>query len=418
MDVPRSDKVKRNKRIRRILYVILTIAVISGATVGLSKLKPAAPSIDAGTVYAGDVVRNEMVRNVRGIGTLVPEEIRWIPATVSGRIEKRNVKPGAVVRADTVLIELSNPEIERDVLDARTQVDAAKAELRNQEVQLQSQRLNQQAQAATVRADFTRSKLQAEANETLAKEGLVSDLILKQSKSQADELATRNRIEQERLEIGTKSIEAQTAVYKARVAQLEALYELRRKQLDSLKVRAGINGVVQEVPVQVGQQVAIGTQLARVADPSRLKAEVKIAETQAKDIAIGQPAQIDTRNGIIEGRVIRIDPGATQGTRTVDVQLNGELPKGAVPDLSVDGTIELERLRDVLNMPRPAFGQENSTISLFKYVEGGREAVRVQVKLGRSSVNKIEILEGLNVGDRVILSDTSQYDSFNRIRLN
>ena len=418
MDVPRSDKVKRNKRIRRILYVILTIAIISGATVGLSKLKPAAPSIDAGTVYAGDVVRNEMVRNVRGIGTLVPEEIRWIPATVSGRIEKRNVKPGAVVRADTVLIELSNPEIERDVLDARTQVDAAKAELRNQEVQLQSQRLNQQAQAATVRADFTRSKLQAEANETLAKEGLVSDLILKQSKSQADELATRNRIEQERLEIGTKSIEAQTAVYKARVAQLEALYELRRKQLDSLKVRAGINGVVQEVPVQVGQQVAIGTQLVRVADPSRLKAEVKIAETQAKDIAIGQSAQIDTRNGIIEGRVIRIDPGATQGTRTVDVQLNGELPKGAVPDLSVDGTIELERLRDVLNMPRPAFGQENSTISLFKYVEGGREAVRVQVKLGRSSVNKIEILEGLNVGDRVILSDTSQYDSFNRIRLN
>lgn len=418
MDVPRSDKVKRNKRIRRILYIILTIAVISGATVGLSKLKPAAPSIDAGTVYSGEVVRNEMVRNVRGIGTLVPEEIRWIPATVSGRIEKRNVKPGAVVKADTVLIELSNPEIERDVLDARTQVDAAKAELRNQEVQLQSQRLNQQAQAATVRADFTRSKLQAEANETLAKEGLVSDLILKQSKSQAEELATRNRIEQERLDIGTKSIEAQIAVYKARVAQLEALYELRRKQLDSLKVRAGINGVVQEVPVQVGQQVAIGTQLARVADPSRLKAEVKIAETQAKDIAIGQPAQIDTRNGIIEGRVIRIDPGATQGTRTVDVQLNGELPKGAVPDMSVDGTIELERLRDVLNMPRPAFGQENSTISLFKYIEGGREAVRVQVKLGRSSVNKIEILEGLNVGDRVILSDTSQYDSFNRIRLN
>ncbi|MFN7943987.1 MAG: HlyD family efflux transporter periplasmic adaptor subunit [Blastocatellia bacterium] len=418
MDVPRSDKVKRNKRIRRILYVILTIAVISGATVGLSRLKPAAPSIDAGTVYSGEVVRNEMVRNVRGIGTLVPEEIRWIPATVSGRIEKRNVKPGAVVKADTVLIELSNPEIERDVLDARTQVDAAKAELRNQEVQLQSQRLNQQAQAATVRADFTRSKLQAEANETLAKEGLVSDLILKQSKSQAEELATRNRIEQERLDIGTKSIDAQIAVYKARVAQLEALYELRRKQLDSLKVRAGINGVVQEVPVQVGQQVAIGTQLARVADPSRLKAEVKIAETQAKDIAIGQPAQIDTRNGIIEGRVIRIDPGATQGTRTVDVQLNGELPKGAVPDMSVDGTIELERLRDVLNMPRPAFGQENSTISLFKYVEGGREAVRVQVKLGRSSVNKIEILEGLNVGDRVILSDTSQYDSFNRIRLN
>jgi HlyD family secretion protein len=418
MDVPRSEKVKRNKRIRRILYVILGIAAITGVTVGLSKLKPAAPGVEKGTIWPGEVKRGEMIRNVRGIGTLVPEEIRWIPATVSGRIEKRNVKPGAVVREDTVLIELSNPELERDVLDAQTQLAAARAELKNQEVQLQSLRLNQQAQAATVRADYTSAKIDAEAKEQLSREGLFSDLELKKLKSRAEELGTRDEIERKRLEIGLDAIKAQVDVYKARVAQLEALLQLRRKQLDMLKVRAGLNGVVQEVPVQVGQQVAIGTNLARVADPSRLKAEVRIAETQVRDVAIGQRAEIDTRNGVIEGRVIRIDPAAVQGTVLVDVSLSGELPKGARPDLSVDGTIELERLNDVLYIPRPAFGQEKSTISLFKMVEDGREAVRVQVRLGRSSVTNIEVLEGLNVGDRVILSDTSQYDSVNRIRLN
>ncbi|MFN0119162.1 MAG: efflux RND transporter periplasmic adaptor subunit, partial [Blastocatellia bacterium] len=283
---------------------------------------------------------------------------------------------------------------------------------------LQSLRLNQQSQAASVRADYARARLTAEANEQLSKEGLVSDLILKQSKSQADELGARDKIEQQRLDIGVRAIDAQVAVYQARVEQLAALHNLRRKQLDSLKVRAGMSGVVQEVPVQVGQQVTIGTNLARVADPSRLKAEVRIAETQMKDLLIGQRAEIDTRNGIIEGHVMRIDPAAVQGTVLVDVALDAGLPKGARPDMSVEGTVELERLKNVLHVQRPAFGQENSTVSLFKMIEGGKEAVRVKVKFGRTSVSFIEVLEGLNAGDQVILSDTSQYDSVERIRLN
>lgn len=417
MDVPRSEKVKRNKRIRRIVYILLAVAAISGVTVALSKLKPADPSVEDGTTWKGDVKRGEMIRNVRGIGTLVPEEVRWIPATVNGRIEKRHVKPGAQVSAGTVLIEMSNPELERDVLDAQTQLRAAEAELTNQKVQLQRDYLNQKSQAASVRADYTRARLQAEANAELFRQNLLSDLNYKLSKNTADELATRDQIEQERLAKMEDAMKAQISVYEARVAQNQALYELRRKQLDSLKVRAGINGVVQEVPVQEGQQVAIGTNLARVADPSRLKAEVRIAETQMRDLIIGQRAEIDTRNGVISGQVIRIDPAAVQGTVLVDVSLEGELPKGARPDMSVDGTIELERLNDVLYVQRPAFGQENSTISLFKLIEGGKAAVRVPVRLGRQSVSNIEILEGLNVGDRVILSDTSQYDSVNRIRL-
>lgn len=402
MDVPRSESVKRNKRIRRILYVILALAAISGATVGLSKLRPAAPTIDKGTVWPGEVKRGEMIRNVRGVGTLVPEEIRWIPAVTNGRVEKRLVKPGAIVKADSILIELSNPELERDVIDALTQLNGAKADYENQKVQLESQRLNQQAQAATVRADYNQAKLNYEANKVLNKEGIVSDLILKQSQGRAEELATRDKIEQKRLEIGLDSIKSQLAVYQAKVDQFKGLYELRNRQLDALKVRAGVNGVVQEVPVQVGQQVTAGTNLARVTDPSRLKAEVKIAETQMRDLSIGQRAEIDTRNGVVPGHVIRIDPAAVQGTVTVDVALDGALPPGARPDMSVDGTIELERLENVLHMQRPAFGQEKSTITLFKYSPDGNEAVRVQVKLGRTSVSEIEILEGLNVGDKVI----------------
>ncbi len=418
MDIPRSEKVKRNKRIRRILYLILTVAAIGGATVGLSRLKPAVPGIESETVILGEVKRGEMIRNVRGNGTLVPEDIRWIPAIVSGRIEKRYVKPGDVVSEETVLIELSNPELERDVLDAQTQLVAAEAELAYQRVQLRSQHLNQKSQAAAVRADYTRAKITSETDEALVRDGLVSDRTYKLSKSTADELAERTQIEQERLEIGVDSTRAQIAVYEARVRQFNALYELRSKQLGSLKVRAGLSGVVQDVTVQIGQQVAIGTNLARVADPSRLKAEIRIAETQTRDIAIGQRVEIDTHNGIVEGRVIRIAPAAVQSTLQVDVGLDGELPRSARPDIGVDGTIEIERLRDVLYVQRPAFGQENSPITIFKLIEGGREAVRVQVKLGRSSVIDFEILEGLSAGDKVILSDTSQYDTVNRIRLN
>lgn len=418
MDVPRSKSVARNKKIKRVVYVIIALVAVGGATIALSKLKPAAPSVEWGTVWPGEVKRGDIPRNVRGIGTLVPEDIRWIPAATNGRIEKRLVKPGANVKADTVIIEMSNPELERDALDAQTQLRAAEAELANQKVQLQSNRLNQESQAASVRSDYQQAKLQAERDEVLAKEGLGSDLNAKLSRGRADTLASRDALESKRLDIADDAIKAQVQVYEARVAQFRALYELRRKQLDSLKVRAGVNGVVQEVPVQEGQQVTQGTNLARVMDPTRLKAEVRIAETQTNDLAIGQRAEIDTRNGVIEGRVTRIAPSAQQGTVTVDVELLGDLPKAARADLSVDGTIELELMKNVLYMQRPAFGQEKSQITLFKLTPDGKEAFRVPVKLGRSSVSTIEILEGLNVGDQVILSDTSQYDSVNRIRLN
>jgi HlyD family secretion protein len=419
MDIPRSEKVKRNKRIRRILYLILAFAAIGGATVGLSRLQPAPPSVESGTVVSGEVKRGQMIRNVRGAGTLVPEEIRWIQANVNGRIEKRHVKPGDAVREDTLLIEMSNPELERDALDAQTQLVAAEAELAYQRVQLRSLHLNQKAQAATVRADYTRAKITSETDAALQKEGLGSERTSKLSKSMADELAERTQIEQERLEIGADSMKAQIAVYEARVRQFRALYDLRREQLDSLKVRAGLNGVVQEVAAQVGQQVTIGANLARVADPSKLKAEIRIPETQTQDIAFGQRVEIDLRNlGSVEGHVIRIAPAPIQGLLPIDVALDGELPRGARPDMGVDGTIEIERLRDVLYVQRPAIAQQQSTVTLFKYVEGGKEAVRVQVKLGRSSVTDIEILEGLNVGARVILSDTSQFDAVDRIRLN
>jgi HlyD family secretion protein len=419
MDIPRSEKVKRNKRIRRVLYLILTFLAIGGVTVALSKLQPAPPSVESGTVVSGEVKRGELVRNVRGNGALVPEEIRSIQAAVNGRIEKRNVKLGDTVKEDTVLIEMSNPELERDALDAQTQLVAAEAELANQRVQLRSQYLSQKAQAANVRADYTRAKMISETDFALYNDGVGSERTYKLSKSTADELSERAQIEQERLEIGPDSMKAQIAVYEARVRQFKALYDLRSKQLDALKVRAGLSGVVQDLAVQIGQQVGVAANLARVADPSRLKAEIRIPETQTRDITFGQRVEIDLRNlGFIQGRVMRIAPAPIQGSLTIDVALDGELPKGARPDMTVDGTIEIERLKDVLYVQRPTSGQEQSTITLFKYVGSGREAVRAQVKLGRSSVTDIEILEGLNVGDRVILSDMSQFDAVNRIRLN
>lgn len=418
MDVPRAKSFARNKKIKRAIYVVVALAAIGGASVALSKLKPAAPTIESGTVWPGEVKRGDIPRNVRGIGTLVPEDIRQIPAVTNGRIEKRHVKPGAQVKADTVLLEMSNPELERDALDALTQLRGAEAELANQKVQLQSNRLNQQSQAATVTSDYEQAKLQAERDKVLAREGLVSDLNAKLSSGRADTLANRDKIEKERLNIADDAIKAQIQVYEARVQQFKALHELRKGQLDALKVRAGVNGVVTEVPVQEGQQVRQGDLLVRVIDPSRLKAEVRVAETQIKDVVVGQRAEIDTRNGIIEGRVMRIAPSAVQGTVTVEVELLSELPKVARPDLSVDGTIELELMKNVVYMQRPAFGQPNSQITLFKILPDGKEAVRVPVKLGRDSVSFIEILEGLNVGDKVILSDTSQYDSVNRVRLN
>ncbi|HVF90393.1 MAG TPA: HlyD family efflux transporter periplasmic adaptor subunit [Blastocatellia bacterium] len=393
------------------------VAALALITAFVSRLKPAAPSVEANILYPDTVKRGSMLRQVRGLGTLVPEEIRLIPALSEGRVERILVRPGATVTAGTVLLELSNPQLEQNALEAESQLQGALAEYTSLRVRLESQTLDQKAAAATVRANFSEAKLQAEVNEELAKQGLIADLNRKVSKVRAEELSIRNDIEEKRLNISREAVKAQLAVQQSRVEELRALAGLRRKQVNELSVRAGINGVLQLMQVQEGQQVTPGTNLARVANPDALKAELRIAETQAKDILIGQPVTVDTRNGVIQGSVSRIDPAVQNGTVTVDVALTGELPKGARPDLSVDGTIELERLESVLYMGRPVHGQENSQIGIFRIEPDGQEAVRVTVRLGRSSVNAVEILDGLKEGDKVILSDTSQWDSSERIRL-
>lgn len=417
MDIPRPSAA-RKRRIRLIIYMAVGLAAVPLITLGLSRLKPAPPSVDRATVWPDTVKRGPMLLQVRGLGTLVPEEILWIPAPIDGRVERRPVLPGTPVKADTVLVELTNPDIQEAALEAEWQVKAAEALYNSLRAQLDSQLMDQRATAATVQSDYQQAKLQAETDEKLAKLGLGSELKVDISKAKAEALATRNEIEKNRVEVSQKSVEAQLAAQKARVEQLRALYQLKKTQLESLRVRAGADGVLQELPVEFGQRLTAGTILAKVVQPTRLKAQLKIAETQAKDIQIGQSASIDTHNGIIAGHVSRIDPASQSGTRTVDVKLDGPLPKGAVPELSVDGTIELEHLNDVLYVSRPAFGQPNSTISLFKVENDGKTAVRVQVKVGRTSVNTIEILDGLKVGDEVILSDMTRWDSFDRIRLN
>ena len=416
MDIPRPDVAKK-KKIRRIIYTGAGLLAVLVITVALSRLEPAAPSVNRATVYMDTVKRGSMLRQVRGPGTLVPEEIRWISARTDGRIERR-VLPGIKVEADTILLEMSNPELEQAAMDAKFQLLAAEAEFVDLKVQLQSQFLNQRADAANVQAEYSQARLQAEADEKLREEGLIGDLIVQLSSVRAKELAIRHELEQKRLEIASESVEAQLAARRARVEQFRALAELRHEQVRALKVRAGIDGVLQQVPVEEGQQVTPGTILAKVARPDKLKAELRIAETQAKDIEVGLKATIDTRNGLIEGEVIRVDPAVQEGTVQVDVALIGPLPKGARPDLSVDGTVELERLEDILYVGRPAYGQAESTIGLFRILEDGKTAVRVQVQLGRSSVSTIEIVQGLNENDQVILSDTSAWDSYDRIRLN
>ncbi len=417
MDIPRPSAT-RKRRLRRLLYIVVGISAVALITLGVGRLKPAAPSVERSTIWPGTVKRGLMLRQVRGPGTLVPEDIRVIAASTLGRVERILVQPGTAVSANTVLVELSNPELQQEAQDADYQLRAAEADLNNLRVRLESDRMTQQAAEATVRADYQLARLQADTDEALAKDGLIPALNLKLSRVRAEELATRYQIEQKRLEVNVKSAQAQMLSQQARVDQLRALVVLRRSQVANLGVRAGIAGVLQQRDVEVGQQVTPGTILARVVEPQNLKAALRIAETQAKDIQLNQPAEIDTRNGIIPGHVIRIDPAAQQGTVTVDVALDGQLPQGARPDLSVDGTIELERLDNVLHVERPISGQPNSVIGLFKLEEGGQTAARVNVKLGRSSVNTIEVLEGLREGDQVILSDTSQWDAFNRIRLN
>lgn len=417
VDIARSPAIAKRKKIKRAVLATSGLVVIMLITFGVSQLKPAAPSVDRASVWVDTVKRGPMVRAVRGSGTLVPEDIRWINTTTQGRVERILLRPGAKVTPTTVILELSNPELEQQVMDARLAHASALANYTNRKTELERSLLEQQSQLAQIETQYNNSKLNLEAQESLFEDGLVSELTVKQVRSATKDLENRVAIAKQQLEMTRNGITSQLAPQQAEVDQRRAQYELRVRQLDDLKVKAGMAGVLSQVPVEVGQQVGSGTNLARVADPTRLKAEVRIAETQTKDLRIGQLAEVDTRNGIIQGRVSRIDPTATGGTVGVDITLEGDLPPGARPDLSVDGTITLESLPDVIKVGRPAFGQENSTVLLFKLDATG-EAHRVQVRLGRTSVNEIEILEGLQPGDQVILSDMSAHDAYDRIRLN
>jgi HlyD family secretion protein len=416
MDVPRPH-VARQKRKRRLIIAAASLLGIILITVVVSRLKPAAMSVDRAAVWVDTVKRGPMLRQVRGLGTLVPEDIRWIAAAKDGRVEKIVVRPGAHIEPDTLLVELSSPDLQQAARDAELKEKAAEAELTTLRATLQRELLNQESTSAQVHSEFQQARMEAETNDSLKKNGLIADLEYKTSIIKRDELANRDAIEEKRLAFARDSIEPQLAAKQAEVEQLKASAEMRMNEVENLHVRAGMTGVLQQLPVEVGQRVTPGTNIARVADPTKLKAQIKIAETQAKDIQINQPASIDTRNGIIPGHVIRVDPAVEQGTVTVDVALDGALPKGARPDLSVDGTIELERLDNVLYVGRPAFAQDGATVGVFKLASNG-EAVRMPVHFGRSSVNTIEILDGLKEGDQVILSDTSAYDSHDRIRLN
>ena len=413
MDIPRAPRSNR----RRVLQGGAAVGAVIVITLLLANLKPAAPTVESGTVWMDTVRRGEMVREVRGPGSLVPEQIRWISALTPARVERILAQPGDSVDATTVLLELSNPDVQIQALEAQQQLTAAEAQLVNLRTALETQRLAQQAAVAQARTAHNEARRNATVAETLSARGLGSAFELSRARDQAAEADTRLAIEQQRLRLLTESADPQLRVQQEQVTRLRAINAHRQNEVRGLSVRAGESGVLQELPLQLGQWVVPGIVLAKVVQPGRLKAVLRIPETQATDVRIGLRAVIDTRNGLAPGRVVRIDPAAQSGTVTVDVALEGALPAGARPDLSVDGTIELERLPDVLYVGRPAFGQPNSTISLFKVVEGGDAAVLVRVRVGRSSVNRIEIVDGLNVGDEVILSDMSRFDNVERVRL-
>ena len=417
MDIPRKSQARR-RRILRALYAIIFLGAVAGITLALRNLKPAPPSVERAAVWVGTVKRGNIKREVRGPGTLVPEEIRWVVAQTSGRVERRLVQPGAFVKADTILMELSNPQLEQEVLTAQSDWKSAESNFADFRVKLEVDELNFEANVARLESDYSTAKMKFEAQENLAIYGLTTDLDVRQAKILAENLQSQIGLQKALKEKNKESIAAQLAIKQREIDKLHAIYDLRRNELDELKVRAGVAGVLQEVKVEEGKQVGIGLELARVANPNRLKAELKIMETQAKDVQIGQIVSIDTRNGIIPGHVIRKDPTVILTNVIVDVALEGDLPKGAIPDLSVDGPIELERLNNVIYVERPTQGQEGSTIGLFKLTPDGREAVRIQVKIGRVSVSTVEVLSGLNPGDQVILSDMSAQDAFDRIRLN
>ena len=416
MDIPRPEA-KRQKRIRQATYGGIAAAVVVAITIFLAQLEPAAPSVDGDTLWRDNVREGEMLRQVRGPGVLVPRENRWIAAQTDGRVERIVIRPGVAVEPDTVLVEMSNPDLMQQTEESRLALEAAKAEFTDTELRLKNQELDQRAALGAARAEYESARLQAEAEKDLADEGIVSAIDARRSELQAEQLKLRLEIEEERLAQFSRTFDAQLSLQRARLEQSRNTYDRRLEQVASLQVRAGIGGVLQQVEVEEGQRVGLGVNIARVARPDELMAELQVPETQARDVQVGQRVDVDTRNGVVEGRVMRIDPAVQAGTVQVDVELVGQLPQGARLDQSVDGTIEIERLEHVVFVGRPAYGQPNSTISLFKVVDGGAYAVRVPVEIGATSVNAVEIRKGLVPGDEVILSDTSAWEDNDRIRL-
>lgn len=414
MDIVREKHSAKIRR-RRIIYAATAVITIPLIFLGLGQLEPAAPTVERGTIWIDTVKRGTMLRQVRGLGTLVPEEIWWIPATNDARVQRILVQPGTEVSAETVLMELSNPQLEQEAVEAEWQLKAEIAQYRNLEIGLESQRLEREAILATMRSENEQAGLRSEADQLLNTKGLNTKIEARGAQSRAEEISARYEIEKKRLSIHGQSTKAQLAVQSSRIEQLRALASLKRGRVEALQVRAGIDGVVQQLPVQVGQQVTVGVTLAMVAQASRLKAQLRVPEIQAKDVQVGQEVNVDTRNGIVSGRVTRIDPAVQNGTVTVDVAITGELPKGVRPDLTIDGTIELERLPNVLYISRPTQGQGEGPVGLFRLSADGREAERVQVQLGRASVNTVEITSGLREGDKVILSDMSAWDGFEKL---
>jgi len=416
-DIVRDPAILKRKRLRQAGYAAVGVIIVNAVSIALARMEPASPNVERATVLVDTVKRGSIIRQVRGLGTLVPEDTRWLPSQTEGRVERIVLRPGAQVGPNSIILELSNPQLEQEAINAKLALQSAEAALENLRVQLQSEFLTQQSQVAALDADFQQARMQAQADQELYKEQLISEITQKQSTLKAETLKKRLALDMERLSTAKQSIDARIRVQEAAVSQARAVSDLQASRMAALKVTPGFSGVLQQVPVEVGQRVGPGANLARVADPGRLKAELKIAETQAKDIEVGQMAEIDTRNGVIAGLVSRKDPAAANGTVTVDVSLTGELPRGAVPDLSVDGTIQLERLENILYVGRPSLGQEQSTVGLFKITNEAGDAARVQVALGKSSVNAIEVKSGLNVGDQVVLSDMSAWDAFEKVRL-
>jgi len=419
MDIPRPDLKKRKVR-RNIAAGATLILLAIAAIVFVLRLKPAIPTVD-GPVWTDTVKRGELLRQVRGPGSLVPREdrIRVIPAETDATVAGIRVLPGAQVKADTILMDLVDPTVDQQMLDAQLALKGAKADLENTRAKVNSDLMALRAEAATVDDDTRQAALQAKTAKNLYELGVVSGLTSSASAGKAEEMDKRQHIEQQMLDMNQKAIATQIGVQEAKVQQAEAVLALKQKQKEALTVRAGIDGVLEatDAPLQVGQHVTPGTELAKVVQPDQLKASLKIAETQARDIQIGQPAEVDTHTGVIVGKVTRIDPAVVNGTVTVDVELDGTLPPGARPDLSVDGTIDLDRLKEVLYVGRPAFGNENSTLGLFRLLPDGKTAQRVSVKVGKASVNSIEVLGGVNAGDTVILSDMSRWDAEDKVKL-